>query len=123
MKATRGSRSVVAIALAVAAGIAVDLLVARATGKREPWDTSAFWVLGYPALILVSAVLGFRWPGSARQAGFSASIALMITMMLRTGGGSLWPLGLVLGAALGVPCALAAHAGARMRGPARPTTP
>ena len=107
-----------AIVLAIAAGVSVEILVSLASGRREAWDSSAYWVAGYPALILVSALLGWLWPGGAWRLGFLAAIAQVLTMMRRTGDASLWPLGLLLGAALGVPCALAADAGRRLRGPA-----
>ena len=111
------------VLLAVAAGAAVEIVITHATGHREAWDSPSYWIAGYPALILVSALLGWLWPGAAVRVGFVAAIAQVLTMMVRTDGGSLWPLGLILGAVLGVPCSLAANAGRRMRGPARPTTP
>lgn len=104
-----------ALLCAAAAGAAVELLVTFATGYREAWDSPAYWMAGYPALIVVSAVLGAIWPAGAWRLGFAAAIAQVLTMMLRTGAGSLWPLGLVVGAALGVPCSIAANAGRRMR--------
>lgn len=109
--------------LAAAAGAAVEIVVSLATGRREAWDSSAYWAVGYPALVLVSALLGALWPVRAWRLGFVAAIAQMLTMLLRTGGGSMLPLGLVLGAALGVPCALAADAGRRLRGRAQRETP
>jgi hypothetical protein len=109
--------------LAAAAGAGVEILVAIATGRREAWDSPSYWTLGYPVLILASALLGYLWPASAWRLGLFAPIAQVLTMMLRTGVGSLWPLGLIFGAVLGIPCALAANAGRRMRGPARSRTP
>ena len=109
--------------LAAAAGAAVEIIVSLATGRREAWDSSAYWAIGYPALVLVSALLGALWPVRAWRLGFVAAIAQMLTMLLRSGDGSLWPLGLILGAALGVPCALAADAGRRLRSRARRETP
>jgi len=111
------------VLLAAGAGAAVEILVSLATGRREAWDSSAYWAVGYPALVLASALLGALWPVRAWRLGFVAAIAQMLTMLLRTGGGSLLPLGLVLGAALGVPCALAANAGQRLRGRQRREAP
>ena len=47
----------------------------------------------------------------------------MLTMLARTGGGSLWPLALIAGGALGLPCAIAARLAARLRGPDATSTP
>jgi hypothetical protein len=110
----------VAVLCAAVAGVAVELLVSFASGRREAWDSPAYWMVGYPALILASAALGALWPSGAWKLGFVAPIAQILTMMLRTGAGSLWPLGLIFGAVLGVPCSIAANAGRRMRGRGAP---
>lgn len=106
-------------AIAVFAGAAVEIAITHFSGRREAWDSPSYWMVGYPVLIVVCALLGWLWPAAAVRVGFVAAIAQVLTMMLRTGGATLWPLGLVLGAVLGVPCALAANAGRRMRRPAR----
>jgi len=112
----RAATPPVALLCAAAAGAAVELLVGFATGRREAWDSPAYWMAGYPALIVVAAALGALWPAGAWRLGFVAPIAQVLTMMLRNGAGSLWPLGLLYGAVLGVPCSIAANAGRRMRG-------
>ena len=109
--------------LAVGAGVAVELVVCGATGEREAWDAKAYWTMGYPALALTCLVLGALFPSGAWLLGFAAVIAQVGTMMLRTEGGSLWPIGLTFAAVLGVPCALAAWVGARLRGLLRADNP
>src|SRR5262245_9488014 len=118
----RATTPPVALLCAAAAGAAVELLITFATGRREAWDSPAYWMAGYPALVVVSAALGAIWPSGAWRLGFVAPIAQVLTMMLRTGAGSLWPLGLVVGAALGIPCSIAANAGRRMRGRSAPVS-
>ena len=109
--------------LAAGAGVALELVVCGATGEREAWDAKAYWMAGYPALAVSCLVLGALFPSGAWLLGFAAVIGQLATMALRSGTGPLMVIGLVLGAILSVPCALAAYVGSRLRGLLRPDNP
>src|SRR4051812_24139276 len=97
-------RTTTPIAIAIAVGMALWFAVSLSAGKREAWDTSAYWTLAYPVAVAVCGVLGFmfpqrpwRWPAVLFLAQFAA-------MVLRSGElGSLWPLGLLLFGVLSLP--------------------
>jgi len=111
----------VPVVVAVSVGAALWFAASMLTGKREPWDASAYWTLVYPAAIVVAALLGYffserpwRWPALLFASQFLA-------MCVRNGElGNLWPLGLVMFAVLALPAVAAASIAARFRSRSRP---
>lgn len=100
--------------VAVVVGAALWFATSMLTGRREPWDAPAYWAVAYPLAILASAVIGYfyparswRWPLALFAAQFFAMCVLNREL------GNLWPLGLVLFAALALPAVLAATLAAR----------
>jgi len=103
--------------LAIAAGIGMALWLAASllTGRREPWDDSAYWVIVYPLAIVASATLGFAFPERPKLLAFVLFAAQFAAMCVRNGEvGNLWPLGLALFAILALPGAVAAQLAARL---------
>ncbi|HZM00509.1 MAG TPA: hypothetical protein VFD43_09685 [Planctomycetota bacterium] len=106
-----------ALALALAAGVAVELGVTALSGRAESWDAPIYWKAGYPGLIAASAALGWLAPQRPWRWALAAMLGQFGTMMLRKGEASLWPLGLVLSLVLALPGMAAAQllAGWRLR--------
>ncbi|WP_448192548.1 hypothetical protein [Azospirillum sp. sgz301742] len=89
--------------------MALWFIVSLFTGKREPWDASAYWVFAYPAAILISAFLGYSYPDRPWRWALVLFESQFLAMCLRNGElGNLWPLGMALFAAIALPCVLAA---------------
>lgn len=104
------------IALSIATGVLLELIVHALSGRREAWDSPLFWTLGLPAACLVSGAIGFASRG--RDWAWTVLVApgQVATMMVRSGEiGSLWPLTLVLSAVLSAPFVFAAFIGSRFR--------
>ncbi len=98
------TRSSIAYALAIAAGMALWFAAALSSGKREPWDGAAYWSVAYPVAIGLAGVLGFVFPERPWRWALALFLAQFVAMCLRNGElGNLWPLGLLLLAALAVP--------------------
>ena len=96
--------------------VAADWELARQLGnRREAWDAPLFWQLAYSLLLLAALLMGmvwrerpWRWAAWLIVGQITWSLALAFA---QDGVPNLLPLGLVLFAALGVPCLLAAYAG------------
>ena len=81
------------IVAAVVTGMALEIGIHVLSGRREAWDSSAFWAIGLPAAVLVSAVVGYR----SRSNDWIWTVLIVpsqvMTMMVRNGDvGGLWPL-------------------------------
>ena len=101
----------VASCLAVAAGVALEVGLAP-SWHREAWDTAAYWSLGLPAAVIACGMLGHAAPAHARRYGPLLMAGQFLTMVVRGGLGPLSGVGLLLAAALSLPCTLAASLGA-----------
>ena len=106
----------VTIPLAVVAGVGLELGIHALTGRREAWDSGAYWTIGLPAVLVVSFAIGLLARGRAWLSTWLIVPAQVLTMMARSGElGGLWPLAVALSACLSVPFVGAAFAGTRFR--------
>jgi hypothetical protein len=96
-------------------GILVWTLVSTGTGRREAWDSGAYYQIGLPALCVVSAVLGYLEPERPWRWGAVPLVAQAVVMLATQGVGNLWPLGLIVNGVLAVPPILTARLGAFVR--------
>lgn len=101
-------------AVAFLAGLAICLVVAKLGGRREPWDTSLYFVAGIPLMCAVALWLGYRHPLRAWR--WALGIALGQSVALALGGGSLslWPMALVAMTILSIPQLVAALVGSKL---------
>ena len=107
-------RGIWVAASALVFGAALWLAASFLGGRREAWDSAAYWALAFPLALLASAVLGYRFP--VRPWRWPAAIFLgrFVGLCLRNGEvGSRWPLGLAAFALLGLPGVLLARLAAR----------
>ena len=95
--------------IALVAGAALWSGVSMLTGKREAWDASAYWAGAYPAAILISALLGYRYPDRPWRWVLVLFGSQFLAMSLRNGElGGLWPLGILMFGLIALPGVLAA---------------
>lgn len=113
MQARPRASALAAFLFAGLAGALLWTLAALASGRREAWDASLYWMLAYPLAILAGGLLGYRYPARATALALTLFEAQFLAMALRAGEiGSLWPLGLLLFAILSLPAVAAARVGA-----------
>jgi len=104
------------VLLCVVTGIALELSVQLLGGRRESWDSAAYWTIGLPIVALVSAAFGFLSRGRDWLGTAVIVPAQVLTMMARNGEiGNLWPLTIVLSSILSTPFVVAAFIGSRFR--------
>ena len=112
--------ALVPILIAAVAGMALWLLAGVLTGRREPWDSSAYWLLVYPVAIAGCAFLGYRFPERPWRWPLVLFEAQFLGMCLRDGElGNLWPMGMALLAVIAIPGIFGAKLAAHFRGRAR----
>lgn len=114
-------------AIAAAVGVAVEIALSLMAHRREAWDSEYYWIFGVPAMILAAFVCGLFARRAPVRIGYAPFFAQLITMVVRTGGGALLPLGIILVGVIGLSGVLAAFVGAaigkRVLGGSAPPTP
>ena len=106
------------VTIAVAVGFALWFTTSVLTGRREPWDALAYWVIAYPAAILVCALLGYSYPERPWRWALVLFVSQFLAMCVRNGElGNLWPLGMALFAVIGLPGVFAAKVASRFSRP------
>lgn len=105
-----------AILASVAVGVALEIGVMLASGRREAWDSTVYWTAGLPLAILAAAAIGYLSVGTAWRSTVLIVPAQVAAMMYRGGEiGNLWPLALVLSSVLSLPFVLVAYLTSRLR--------
>jgi hypothetical protein len=109
-------RSAPPLILAFIAGVVLWFVASAISGRREPWDGVAYWIVAYPIAILASALLGYRYPQRPWRWAIMLFESQFLAMIVRNGElGNLWPLGMLAFAAIALPAVLAAWLAARWR--------
>ena len=102
--------------VAALAGVALWIGASVLSGRREAWDAPIYWSVAYPAALLACALLGYLWPQKPWRWALALFLFQFVGMAIRNGElGGLWPLGLIVFAALSLPGMLVAHAAAALR--------
>jgi len=109
-----------AAALAFLAGAAVEVVTSALGHRREAWDSPYYFTLGFPAMLAASFLIAAATRKYAVRIGYAPFAGQLIAMVLRTGGGSMLPLGIIFMGFLGLwgvlAAALGVKAGNRWRG-------
>jgi len=110
-----GRPALVPFVLSALAGFAVCLAITIATGRKEAWDSSLYFVAGIPVMCALVLPIAWAWPTGAWR--WAAGMALGQSIALLMGGGSLslWPLSLIAMTVLSLPQAALAVAAGRCR--------
>lgn len=104
-----------AFIIGAVAGGAGWLAIALSTGRREAWDTGAYFSLLLPALALLVAGLGYAAPQGAWRWGFAPFAGQALVAFIQNPTANLMPLGLIVFAVYGAVLILPAIAGATVR--------
>ena len=97
-------------------GLLFWIAVVVASGKREPWDGEAYWMLYLPLAILLAFGFGMIFPERPWRWALAIMLAQAPVMVAGGSGLGLLPLGIILLLLLSLPAILAAWIGAGIRG-------
>lgn len=104
------------ILLSVLTGVALEVSIQALSGRREAWDSSAYWTLGLPVVAIAAFLLGILARGTAWRWAILIIPSQVATMMVMSGEiSNLWPLAIVLGLILESPFFVVAYVGSRLR--------
>lgn len=103
------------ILMALLTGVALEVLVSAASGRREAWDSSLYWTVGVPAALVMAVLIGFLSRDNDWLWTLLVVPGQFVAMAFKTQEFGLLPLGLILGTVLSAPFLGAAFVGARMR--------
>lgn len=98
--------------VAIGCGAAIWILIARASGRQEAWDSGLYFSVGIPAVCLVSLTLALFAPNRSWRWGVLPMVGQLVWMLFSQGPGNLLPLGLIVFGVLSVPSIIAARIGA-----------
>ena len=101
-------------AISASVGVAVEIIISEIGQRRESWDSPYYWTFGVPAMIAGALVCGFLARRSRVSIGYAPFLGQLLTMVVRTGGGSMLPLGIVFSGFIGLSGVAAAFAGASL---------
>jgi phosphatidylserine synthase len=90
-------------AASAVAGFVICLAVTLASGRREAWDSAAYFSVGIPLMCAVIFVVGYRYP--LRTWRWTLCMAAGQSLAIALGGGSLslWPLAIIAMTVLSIP--------------------
>lgn len=109
-------RSAAPLSIAFIVGVTLWCAASAISGRREPWDGAAYWILAYPIAILASAFLGYRYPQRPWRWAIVLFESQLLAMGIRNGElGNLWPIGMLAFAVIALPAVLAAQLASRRR--------
>ena len=99
-------------AISASVGVAVEIIITAIEQRRESWDSPHYWTFGVPAMIAGALICGFLARRSRVIIGYAPFLGQLLTMVVRTGGGSMLPLGIIFSGFIGLSGVAAAFAGA-----------
>ena len=89
--------------VSLVAGFAICLAVAKLGGRREPWDSSLYFVAGIPLMCVGAFALAYVYPIRAWRGVASMALGQSNVMLMGGGSLSLWPLSIVAMVVLSLP--------------------
>jgi hypothetical protein len=98
--------------LAAAAGAAIWIVIAAASGRREAWDSGAYFTIGIPAVCIVAMAFAYARPQRSWRWGVLPMAGQLAWMLVTERSGSLLPLGIVAFGILSIPSVIAARVAA-----------
>lgn len=95
-------------------GAAVWIVIARASGRTEAWDSGLYFSLGMPVVCLMSMAFAFFEPSRSWRWGVAPFVGQLVWLLMTQGPGNLLPLGVAVFAVLCVPAVLLARIAASL---------
>ena len=96
-------------------GIVVWRVVTLTTGEREAWDSLLYFAIGFPAMLVGTAVAGYAVPGRSWLFGIAVVCLQPVALLADGEQGPLVAVGLLTFGLLAGFCTLSAYIGAILR--------
>ena len=99
-------------AISILSGVLVWIVISVVSRRKEAWDSSWYFSVGYPLICAVSLALGYFVPVRTWRWGAAPVAGQFVWLLLRQGPGKLLPLGIIAFGAVSAPAIVAAKVGA-----------
>jgi hypothetical protein len=88
---SKPNRAFVPYVASAISGLVVCLAITMATGRREAWDSGAYFLIGIPIMCSLISAISYVFPTRAWR--WTLSMAVGQSLAIVSGGGSLslWP--------------------------------
>jgi hypothetical protein len=96
-------RDAVPYAAAAFSGLAVCLVIAAATGRREAWDSGLYFLVGIPMMCVAILAISRRFPHRTWRWTLSMAVGQGLSMAIAGSDLSLWPLSIIAMTVVSVP--------------------
>lgn len=85
-------------------------------GRTEAWDSSLYWSVGFPFMLIAVLFIALKWPEKPWRYGIVAMVVQALVGFIQTFPNiNLWPLSLFMFLILSLPLVLAASLGSIVR--------
>ncbi len=84
-------------------GLVTCLAISIITGRREAWDSGAYFGIGMPLMCMMIFAISYRFPQRVWRWALSMAVGQSVAMVLGGGSLSLWPLALIAMTVLSLP--------------------
>ena len=101
-------------ACAVVIGAIGWALACHLSGRKEAWDSPAYFQLSYPLFALMAVMLGYFWPGHPWRWALGIALGQALVAFAKNPTANLLPLGLIVFAVYSAPLILPAMLGSRL---------
>lgn len=98
-------------AATAAVGVAVEIGIGQMVHEREAWDSSYYWMFGFPAMIAGAFLGGFFARRLPVLIGYAPFLGQLLAMVAKTRTSYMLPLGVFLTGIIGTPAVAAAFIG------------
>jgi hypothetical protein len=93
-------------------GAATWIVIAKAGGRREAWDSELYFVAALPIIALTAAIVSYKAPARTWRWAMFPFAAQALVMLLQNPMGNMLPLGLIMFFIFGALCLIPARIGA-----------
>jgi hypothetical protein len=81
--------------LSFVAGFATCLVITLASGRKEAWDSSLYFIAGIPLMCAAAFAIARHWPARPWRWALTMALGQSVAMALAGGSLSLWPLAII----------------------------
>ena len=110
-KLNKSNNNALPYAVSAIAGLLVCFAITLISGRREAWDSRAYFVVGIPLMCAVNIALSYNFPKGAWRWTIAMAVGQSVAMVwghvaadgFRPGTFALWPLSLIAMTVLSIP--------------------
>lgn len=96
-------------------GLVISFAITKITGRKEAWDSGAYFSVGIPLMVLVIFVLSYKFPDRAWRWTLAMALGQSLAMVFAGGSLNLWPLSIIAMTIYSIPQFLVGSLAAKLK--------